>query len=660
MSRRCVVFVAAALLAAAGAFAQPTAEALAALERDGRAKPEQTARQLETLLAQQPAAHTERALALVLLGRLYATVNDGDAAERVAAMLEALPRPVEPALAQAAAGIVRAQALRWTGPVARADRIIGEALERLPADAPVALRIRALALAAGTKEDAGRFDDAVRLYQQSIALAEPAGQTWLKSELRSSLAHTLFRGGQAERARVLNREAITLAEQADDSVAMLGAMTIEAILLGPLNEPAGELKALEAAIHHARRAGSRRDEVLMLANLADYYLRRGQYAVAFERSQEALPLARALRSPSSEALALVNSGLALIGLQRKDEGLKSARAGLAIEQRTGAIADVSGTYAELGIYLERAGYLPDALAAYEQHRKIDDEVFQRDQQRAIVELQEGFDNERRLRELTLLNRDNRLKEEQLLHRDLQQRMQAAAGVVGALTLVLVVVLVRRTRERNAALVTSNERLQRQSERDPLTGLANRRHFQAAMRERAPAGALEGSVFLVDVDHFKRINDSHGHAVGDAVLIEIAHRLRATLRDEDLIVRWGGEEFLIVVRALAPEQVETLAGRLLGAVGAAPVDAGLPVHATASIGFASFPLEPARLAVTWERAIDLVDTAMYLAKAHGRNRAYGVRLVEAANETELVQLTQELELAWRRGRVALTLLTGPVS
>jgi diguanylate cyclase (GGDEF)-like protein len=247
----------------------------------------------------------------------------------------------------------------------------------------------------------------------------------------------------------------------------------------------------------------------------------------------------------------------------------------------------------------------------------------------------------------------------LHRRELLQRAWVLLAAIGLLSAALVALLVRRVRGANRRLASSNELLKVVSERDPLTGLANRRHFQDVMREHD--GRLAGTVFLVDIDHFKRINDLHGHGVGDAVLVEVAERLRQVLRAPDLIVRWGGEEFLIVVRALGPEQVEALAQRLLDSLGEAPVAAGEEgVAVSASIGFATFPIEPHLLSVSWEAAIDLVDTAMYLAKAHGRNRAYGVRLLLAEHESALQTITRSLEEAWRDGKVALTLLQGPTA
>jgi diguanylate cyclase (GGDEF)-like protein len=652
-----------ALLLACGAVPAasdaPEADRVAALQSSGRARPEQAAAELSRLLQTLPEGSAQHVRALELLGWLRASMNDAEGSERVAHQLETLAeRPTAARKrAEAAACMVRAKALYHDGPMARADRLAGEALARLPEDTPPLQRLPYLLLAANIKERAGRLDDAVRLYLQALAIADAAGAAWRRSEVRSALAYTLDQAGQKERARALNQEAIALAREAGDEMALSAAMTTEAILLTNSQDDRAELAALQGAIDHARRAGAKRNETLGLANIADFYLERGEYATALHMSQRALGLARELKMRSSESLALENMGLALIGLHRIAEGLKAVHEGLAIDERMGAITNMAGVHAELGRALEKVGELKQALQAYRQHRRLSDEVFRQEQQKAILELQESYDNERRRRELELLARQNRLKEEQLLQRELQQRLWALGAVCGLLTLGVIVLLVQRARRANRLLASANELLKAQSERDPLTGLANRRHFQQALRRGGDGPA--GTVFLLDVDHFKQINDRHGHLVGDTVLVEIARRLRAALREQDLLVRWGGEEFLAVVRALSPEQVEALAQRLLAAVAAAPVVCdGQPVAVTASIGFATFPLEPAGVALSWERAIELVDTAMYLAKAHGRNRAYGVRLLHAEDATAVEQVTKTLEQAWREGRVALALLQGP--
>lgn len=658
----------AASTVAAGLVEAPTASEtsegrLAELDWLGRAQPEVAAERLQTWLATLPDDAADRPAALELLGWWKADINDPDGNERAAAQLELLAqrRPQWRARCEAGAALVRAKMAAGHGTTARAERLLTEAISRLPETLPPLQRLRYLLLAGDVRSRATKFDDAVRWYLQALAIADTHGPLWRRSEIRSTLAYVLYQVGQKDRAATLARESLDLARQAGDDFALSQAYTTRSILLSNAGQDAEELAALRGAIEHARRAGAKRDEILGLGNIADYYLQRGQYAVALETSERAVALAREVRSVSSESLALTNAGLALISMHRKAEGLKQVQAALAIEERTGSLASMSDTYRELGTYLERAGDLKEAFDAFREHRRLADEAFKQEQQQAILELQESYDNQRRQRELELLNRQNRLKEEQLLQRELQQRLWALAAALGVTSVSVIVLLLQRARRANRALADTNELLKVQSERDPLTGLANRRHLQQAMRRQGADRRAEGTFYLLDVDHFKQINDTHGHAVGDQVLMEAARRLRATLREQDLIVRWGGEEFLVVVQSLSPDKVEALAQRLLQAFAGESVIAGeRRVPVTASIGFATFPLGPAGIALGWEQAIEVVDTAMYLAKAHGRNRAYGIRLMQAATADEAMDMSRTLEEGWRSGRVTLTLLQGPTA
>ncbi|HWS25990.1 MAG TPA: diguanylate cyclase [Xanthomonadales bacterium] len=179
--------------------------------------------------------------------------------------------------------------------------------------------------------------------------------------------------------------------------------------------------------------------------------------------------------------------------------------------------------------------------------------------------------------------------------------------------------------------------------DALTGLRNRRFLRVFLdREPAPINwpkpgerrqphTSEQLTFLqFDLDHFKQINDRYGHDVGDSVLVEVAHRLRRTLRAGDAAMRWGGEEFLIVAHGLDADGSIALAGRILSAVAQTPfaLPGREPLHVTISLGFTPWPwmVEPntGQEATHNEHlAIALADAGTYLAKLDGRNRAFGV-------------------------------------
>ena len=171
--------------------------------------------------------------------------------------------------------------------------------------------------------------------------------------------------------------------------------------------------------------------------------------------------------------------------------------------------------------------------------------------------------------------------------------------------------------------------------DPLTGLRNRRFFAqvigtvVAETLRSHHGSGESpsatpsdlTLFLLDLDHFKRINDDHGHAAGDAVLAQLGERLRVAMREQDLLVRWGGEEFLVVVRGTHRKESLVIAERLRRAISDQPfaIGQGKLLPATGSIGFAAFPQDAANpTAGTWEQALELADARLYQAKQQGRN------------------------------------------
>jgi len=638
---------------------------LVELDNAARAQPKATAARLGAWTQAMPPTDPRRAPALALRGALLAKRGDNEGAQRVAEEIESAPNFNADPLAQASARHVRGSIAARQGDLRRADRLLTEATELLPANAPVPLRLRLLSLHGQVKEDSAKLDESVRLRQETIRLADSLGQPWQKVDARTDLAYVLQLAGQHDRGVALNEEAMALAVLHDDALSRARTFTVMAVMIDGQGNDQAELHALTRAIEESRLAGSREDEVLGMANLADFYLKRGDFATALALSRQALPLTRETAQRTAEGVAQYNIGLALVSMHRLAEGMAAVKQGMDIQAASGSLPTLAGLHEELADYLERAGYLAEAYAEHQLHRKLAAEVSSQAQEKAALELQEGFDHERRQRELALLQVQNRLKATDLQHQQLVQRLWLAGTLTGVLLLLLVMALLGRLRQRNLALKEGNARLQTQSERDALTGLANRRHLQRVMQREGEGNvAFEGSLLLIDLDHFKLVNDRHGHAAGDAVLVEVARRLGAVVREGDLVVRWGGEEFLLVARGLSDEQTQALAARVLQALGGVPVvlgaapGGGASVPVTASIGCATFPIAPQRLAVPWERAIDLVDTALYLAKAHGRNLAYGIGQVQAANESALAEISHDFEGALATGRVALVAMRGP--
>lgn len=205
----------------------------------------------------------------------------------------------------------------------------------------------------------------------------------------------------------------------------------------------------------------------------------------------------------------------------------------------------------------------------------------------------------------------------------------------------------RLQETQQQLQSLNKKLDDASVTDQLTGLNNRRflyrtiqsdvmmvaqQYELAKSQIYNDDALNDlTFFVVDIDDFKEVNDEYGHAAGDCLLVQFSHILRSVLRDDDYIVRWGGEEFVIVIRNLARGRINNIATRLLDKVQQHRFDIGGSqyLHKTCSIGIACYPfIATAPRKLDWEQVIGLADQALYGAKSSGKNA--WVRLDAAPN------------------------------
>ncbi len=211
-------------------------------------------------------------------------------------------------------------------------------------------------------------------------------------------------------------------------------------------------------------------------------------------------------------------------------------------------------------------------------------------------------------------------------------------------------LERMVAERTNELVLANEQLKEQSFRDQLSGLLNRRFLsevilpeaeklldqqRSVAHDRRQAGG-EGrmGVLLVDLDHFKHVNDTYGHLAGDLVIKQLSEIFLSSVRSTDFVVRFGGEEFLIVLKDTSPEglvlKMEQIRERI--AAHAFDLSGGRRIKRTCSVGCLSFPLVPQgearrgeRHLVDFDTCLTLVDKALYAAKEQGRNRGLVLEL-----------------------------------
>jgi len=172
-----------------------------------------------------------------------------------------------------------------------------------------------------------------------------------------------------------------------------------------------------------------------------------------------------------------------------------------------------------------------------------------------------------------------------------------------------------------------ERTERLAATDSLTGLFNRRYFRRALERELSRGERgKGNVALIimDIDHFKKLNDTYGHPRGDVVLKKIAEILQKVLRKGDVLARYGGEEFVILLPEASRQGTKDFAERVRKAVSSTPIHPGGPrKKVTLSVGWALYPEDTEEM----EELMELADRALYFAKDTGRNRAAGAYLLK---------------------------------
>lgn len=426
--------------------------------------------------------------------------------------------------------------------------------------------------------------------------------------------------------------------------------------LGAAYEGADQLPRAEAIFSQALAAARREGKdvpVGELNNLA-HVLRR------LHRPQEALSLLReaaaGLQGSGENGTGGVvhsNIGAALVDLgERRAAAVEFARSRALFAQSDNVPRRLE-LYPRMIDNLEALGRTGEALAWMREYKAVNDQAVNVESKTRIAALESAVDLEHKQAELAALGRA-RIAEQaeysQLQAREQRQRI-TLYGLLAAL-LALAAFFAwklregRKRRRINAELARKNQEIQtqhhaleeltavirRQSEEDALTGLRNRRYVQGWIQAREAAWARGAArepllVGLLDIDHFKRVNDLHGHEGGDQALIHLAQLLAECARSSDVVARWGGEEFLWLCPGGTLADVPALFRRLHARLHGTPLlRPGGAVVLSVSMGASLFPAQPGG---DWPLSLRIADAALYRAKDAGRDRWVALALSEQA-------------------------------
>jgi diguanylate cyclase (GGDEF)-like protein len=511
-----------------------------------------------------------------------------------------------------------------------------------------ALRAGVLACEGEIHEYAGNNAQAAALYLQAVTVAE-------KHRDDEFLAEALYRRGyllglqsefaaglvDLQRANALF-ESLGLAEQA-----MLPVNGI-AILYNRLGDYAQARQYFEATLRKQQAAGMLREQAITQHNLSRVLENLGEWDAAQRGFEVVLAQSRELRYPRGEAYALrglasvrnsrgapgealvlieravliqrelpderlranlqVQRGIALRLLGRPSEGLAPLNEALEVFVRADSLAERAAAHQALAACYVDMGDWKSAHDQQAQFHTASDSLLRRQLDQRLTALRIQFDSAAKDKENALLTREKEAADRELAAGKRLARLQAAVIALAVLLALLAATLAWRHRRDSRAM-------HELAHTDELTGMPNRRRALARAAEMLAAPNAHLALMIVDIDHFKTINDEHGHLVGDDILRAVSEVLRNAVREPAALGRLGGEEFVILVPAADTASAQRLAERVVGEVRTLDLSRWLPgSRVTVSIGFTlSVPGDSVGLLL--RRA----DEAMYRAKHGGRDR-----------------------------------------
>jgi diguanylate cyclase (GGDEF)-like protein len=580
-----------------------------------------------------------------------------DEAERIHAADKARSKRLlgdaERALANDPALTARARLLecKWADDAPAALRAADAGLAAASRAGSIALRAKLTACRGTALVAAERNSDAERDLTAAAALARQSGDSQTETEVLSTLGYLQYTRGAMADALANVQSAYRIAERIHYEKSRLEALSLIANVYADANvaqyDRAIEYYRQLAAAYEAR--GQMSDVADTVFNIGSTYEAKGDFAAAERQYRRALVLFQKLGSAKDVAFTRRALASALMKSGRASEALPLADASVAYYERTHDAESFAMARQIRGMVYRRLGRAADALRdldaargyfeaqkntrfleknaaeaalvyaaggdwreAYEaerRHAALQQQLAESRRDEASSRLRVEFDAEKTEQENRSLARENALRAAALREANRNARLQVVVIALTALLAAALALLFWRQ-------VANTRRMRAMALTDELTRLPNRRHilaavdiaFAAAKHDRLPTALV-----TFDIDHFKRVNDTYGHAAGDTVLQNVARACRLELRGGDHLGRVGGEEFLAVLQVTTARQALDVAERLRAAVERLDFSAIDPsLHVTISLGV--------RVAREYDprAAIAAADALLYRAKERGRN------------------------------------------
>jgi diguanylate cyclase (GGDEF)-like protein len=528
-------------------------------------------------------------------------------------------------------------------------------------------------------EKMGQFNEAAYYHQQSL-------ETNYALDDSSGIASDLY--NLADLRRLLGDYALALdyfkqALVIDEASGNKKNIAYSCYKIGYVNMNMGNYILAEQYMRRAHslfiEIGAKRDIDWALTGLSDLALKLGKISDA-ESSINGVIL-RAEKNGYKSLLVDAYQTLIEIKIEQEqyDKALGLIEGAIALAESMEELHHVSQLLALQVNVLEALDDVNNAFVALKRQKQLDESLFDQRRLNALASTQAQTEFIRRANQITLLEQQQALQKV----KSANEREHRRHLLFGFMLLLLIAFLFyarrvqsrytqklkREVKARTLQLQRANEELSALSLTDKLTGLRNRRFIESNIdadissvvrkHRQAPhhSGLTEADLclFVIDLDYFKQINDSFGHAAGDRVLQQTATRLTSIFRESDYVVRWGGEEFVAVARFIDREHAMNLASRIVEDIQNIPFMLTEEVNqtVTCSVGFACFPFHQHNESKhDFSELFTAADHCLYAAKAAGRNQWIGVTNILEAAALPLPTTLAELAALSKQNLIAM--------
>ena len=525
---------------------------------------------------------------------------------------------------EASAQLYRLRSEIWRGlgdydrALADADRFLGH----LSDDADPVYRSRGLFLKGTIVAEGNEFAAALAYFHEARQLLEEGPHHDDRARIYNAIGVTHNFSQEYERARPYYERALEFARRGENQALQATILINLAGTVAVMEDAVEAIRLYRAGAAVGQDIGDLGIEALALAGLCDLQVQSGYLDDALRSCPEALDKVR------STGQVRLLSGLTMsIGDLYRDLG-RSARARDHYEESLQLATNQVG-HVERQV-LERLADVHEARGEFEQSLgylrrllALRDDLESRERRDLVEELETRFHVQEQQRALEVLQLQSELQVNQLRQRN-TWLLALGAGLVMVTVLTLIIMrsahrqatLEQALSDRNDALEVAVEEVGRLAAQDTLTGLLNRRAFTVAAEqeiEKAKKTTQPLTIVLADIDHFKRLNDTHGHPVGDQILKQVAQRLRDLLRGDDLVCRWGGEEFVCLLSGIDQQEAASALERIRQSLHREPMDTSAgPQNIQMTFGVAG-------VGIDLDQTVLAADRAMYRGKQAGRDR-----------------------------------------